>query len=110
MSKQLEFYAGYLAGGKLLGIEGEPVGGIPPELLGRMIRLRNKYDIATNMNPSDELLVRLGELQANIIIVGAQSAVSTTEGLAIDNTKARDVFNKENWIPITPPRRLAAIA
>lgn len=110
MSKQLELYADYLAGGKLLDIEGEPVGGIPLELLGRMIRLRNKYDTATNMGPSTELLIRLGELQANIIVIGAQSAVSTTEGLAVNNTRARDVFNKENWIPITPPRRLAVIA
>lgn len=110
MSQQLELYAGLLAGGKLLGIGGESVGGIQPELLARMIRLRNKYNMVTNMNPLTDLLVRLGELQANIIILGSGSATSTSEGVVIKDSQARDIFNKDNWVSITPPGRIAAIA
>lgn len=110
MSQQLELYAGLIAGGKLLGIEGESVGEIQPQLLARIIRLRNKYNIETNMSPSTDRLVRLGELQANIIILESGSVTSTSEGVVIKDSQARDVFDKNNWVPITSPGRVAATA
>jgi hypothetical protein len=99
--RNLVLYSDFLSAGRIIYGQSE-FSQTDTDLVARLIRLRNKLDADTNRDPDTDKLLLLGKIQANLIILGSTSAIPTTEGLRVENQEARDPFNKDNWLIITP--------